>query len=202
MTISKFNEAAKSEIDALCALLYKQAPLSKEDVTKVTELATALYSKDGQPPKADKIKITKGDYYTPLTFAVVRGHVNAITPLIAAGADPNARDKSGFTPLIMAAAFNNANAIDVLIASGANNLNAPDKSGYTPLTIAAVSGHVNAITPLIAAGADPNTKDGNNWTARDIAILRNRRNVLEYLDALENNTPESPKTDAPEPVTQ
>ena len=55
-----------------------------------------------------------------------------IEPLIAKGADVNAKDKDGGTPLHYAAKYGRKETVELLIAKGAD-LNAKDDDGKTPL---------------------------------------------------------------------
>ena len=77
--------------------------------------------------------------------------------LLAAGADPNARNNNGETPLHRA---DSANDVTPLLAAGAN-LNARDNVGETPLHEATAerSRSADVAAALLAAGADPNARD-------------------------------------------
>jgi uncharacterized protein len=56
----------------------------------------------------------------PLHSAVAAQHLEVITLLLNAGADPNSRQHGGFTPLLEAAQLGNAELADLLVAHGAN----------------------------------------------------------------------------------
>ena len=57
----------------------------------------------------------------PLHFAAASGNVDAITALLDAGADPNAREPQwGQTPLMFAAAAGRTEAVSALVAGGAD----------------------------------------------------------------------------------
>ena len=79
-----------------------------------------------------------------------------VNACLAAGADPNARNKNKATPLHRTAAFNgNPAVIETLLAAGAD-LNARGKNKWTALHSAAMSnGNPAVIETLLAAGADP-----------------------------------------------
>ena len=93
-----------------------------------------------------------------------------IEALLAAGADPNARDEDASTPLHEAASFNyNPTVIETLLAAGADP-KALDKHGRTPLHWATVYNDA-VVEALLAAGADPNARDKNglaplHWAAK------------------------------------
>ena len=94
----------------------------------------------------------------PLHHAVKTNDFAAITALLDAGADPNAKDKHGWTPLHVAASYGHTAAITALASAGADPNVKIDKEGFTPLHAAAARGHTAAITALASAGADPNVK--------------------------------------------
>ena len=86
--------------------------------------------------------------------------------LLAAGADPNARNNNGETPLHRA---DSANDVTPLLAAGAN-LNARDNVGETPLHEATAerSRSADVAAALLAAGADPNARDATGATPLDV----------------------------------
>ena len=89
----------------------------------------------------------------------------AIEPIIAAGADVNAKAWVGISPLHVAAIKGrNAEMIEVLIAQGAN-VNATCYFGKTALHVAGKNCHAAAIDALIAGGVDVNAEDMWGWTA-------------------------------------
>jgi ankyrin repeat protein len=80
--------------------------------------------------------------------------------LLARGADPNARDKSGQTALHAAVYYDLKDQVTVrtLINHGAK-VNAQANDGSTPLHLAAFALRAPAVEALLAAGADPNARD-------------------------------------------
>ena len=85
--------------------------------------------------------------------------------LIAAGANPDARDALGRTPLHLAAPARRLHAVVALVEGGAN-VDALDRLGRTPLmTALGASVHTELIEVLLAAGADPDIRDVHGWTA-------------------------------------
>ncbi len=98
------------------------------------------------------------DYYwwTPLIFAVNRGHADIVKLLISAKADVNQGDGlSSATPLMFAADNGYANIIKLLLDAGANP-NFKDSTSLTALMHASALGDTNEMKILIDAGTDLN----------------------------------------------
>ena len=115
--------------------------------------------------KADVNKTNNGNE-TPLMRALykLRGNTgfdrySTIETLIAAGADPNIKDKDGKTPLMVATDLNDARCVAMLLNAGSTP-NASMRGLYsnrltTALTIASEKDNEAIITMLLTAGADP-----------------------------------------------
>ena len=108
---------------------------------------------------------------TPLHLAAQRGHAEAVSILLDAGADVSARgmrvdldeENTGVaeyliyksTAVHLAAVNGNANVIKILLDAGAEVL-AQDADDDTPLQLAVQHSHSKAVQVLLAAGADVN----------------------------------------------
>ena len=90
---------------------------------------------------------------TDLAIAARAGDTARIRALIAAGHDPNTRDRglNHWTPLLHAIHKGRRGAVEALVASGAD-VNAGDPN---PLIMAAGNGQAEILHSLLAAGADP-----------------------------------------------
>ncbi|HJR08297.1 MAG TPA: ankyrin repeat domain-containing protein [Pyrinomonadaceae bacterium] len=99
---------------------------------------------------------------TLLTVAAERGDASQVRKLIAAGADVNERDKSGFTPLIWATRIGDKEVARLLIEGGAD-MNERDcaANGWTPLIHAIHKNNDEMARLLIESGADVNAKAGD-----------------------------------------
>eukprot|EP01063_Lacrimia_lanifica_P041802 TRINITY_DN9824_c0_g1_i1.p1 TRINITY_DN9824_c0_g1~~TRINITY_DN9824_c0_g1_i1.p1 ORF type:complete len:515 (+),score=174.90 TRINITY_DN9824_c0_g1_i1:63-1547(+) len=97
---------------------------------------------------------------TPCGVAAREGHADALTALIAAGADVNKGAEVGgaTAPCHFAAEGGHAAALRVLVAAGAD-VNKAKVDGTTPCIIAALGGHVEVLRVLIEGGADVNIGD-------------------------------------------
>jgi hypothetical protein len=104
---------------------------------------------------------------TPLMLAIGRGDIAQAQALLAAKADPNARDSSGWTALMYASYRGQSpELIQMLLASGADP-NLRSEMGQTAL-MAAVLGTNETVAvarALISSGADVNAQDWNGENA-------------------------------------
>jgi ankyrin repeat protein len=71
-------------------------------------------------PKQRDVRTSLGS--TPLHLAAMNGDLGPMKALIAAGADPNARDNDGATPLHMAAYASRPKHVQMLLEAGADPL--------------------------------------------------------------------------------
>ncbi|HLZ91112.1 MAG TPA: ankyrin repeat domain-containing protein [Candidatus Acidoferrum sp.] len=84
---------------------------------------------------------------TALHAAVARSDLKIAKLLLAAGADPNARQERGFAPLHDAAANGNTALVELLLQHGAQP-NAKADNGQTPADLAADHGHRQVVDLL------------------------------------------------------
>ena len=68
---------------------------------------------------------------TPLMQSAKQGYINAISILIAKGANVEARDTYGRTPLLLATVYGNISAVWILLKEGAKTA-VVDNDGFTP----------------------------------------------------------------------
>jgi uncharacterized protein len=89
-----------------------------------------------------------------LISAVNRGAVTAVRELLAAGADPNTRDRaSGLTVLMAAAGRGDAATVAALLAAGADPHACDSRAGATALHKACQGGSLEVARALVEAGA-------------------------------------------------
>lgn len=120
--------------------------------------------------------------------------------LLAAGADPDARDDEGRTPLFSAVLGGSLGLVGLLLESGAD-INARDHQGFSALHFAAQEDLPEMARLLIAKGADVNAvdEDGSSVLWRAVFSSRARPDMIPILMAagakpdLANKAGESPR---------
>lgn len=110
-------------------------------------IGLALAAHAQTPPSQSDIGAYQG-----LHKAAHDGDVTGIRQLIAAGADPEARDDNGRTPVHVAAFASQDDAIRALAKAGAD-LNALENRAYDIVTIAAVADDVELLDLAVTLGA-------------------------------------------------
>jgi ankyrin repeat protein len=107
---------------------------------------------------------------TALMWAARAGALDAITALLDAGADVNARDRNNrWTPLLHAIHKQQELAVSLLLERGADP-DAAAPGGLTPLIMAADDPHPDMVVALLAYGADPRVEGVGGRTALTQAL--------------------------------
>lgn len=99
---------------------------------------------------------------TPLLAATRdswHGRPDAVTTLLANGADPRARDAEGNTPLHFAARSSDP-GVAALLRDAAAELDALNDDGFSPLGVACMAGNWRLARFLLERGADPDPDGG------------------------------------------
>ena len=115
---------------------------------------------------------------TPLHYASGYGILNKVVKaLLKAGAKVNATDKNGNTPLHITSLYgsDNLDVVDFLIENGA------DVNGNTPLHWAVAFQRIDKVKLLLESGADVNIQNNNGETVLDLAILYDKKDVIDFL---------------------
>lgn len=119
---------------------------------------------------------------SPAAAAATGGDVPAMTRMLNAGLDPNARDDAGYTPLIAAARSGNVGVIRVLISHGADpNLSDAAVNSWTPLLHAIHKAQPGATTALLESGANPNRTDTSGTTPLMMAAGYGYTDIVNIL---------------------
>ena len=108
-------------------------------------------------PRPD-VNQKSSDGTTALHWAIYHNDVGLIDRLLAAGANPNARNDYGSTPLALAAVVANVDVIKKLLKAGAD-VESANADGQTALMIVARTSNVEAARVLLSHGAHVNARE-------------------------------------------
>jgi ankyrin repeat protein len=122
---------------------------------------------------------------TALMFAARAGHADLVSRLLAAGADPNARTRTGETPDWILPNSVPGFSFGVGIIRGGlpadRGMRPAIPGGMTPLLYAARSGAVAVLRRLLAGGADLELSEANAITPLLMAVSNNQVEAAHYL---------------------
>ena len=148
-----------------------ETPLMAAARTGVVDSVAALL-RHGAAGGVDAREEWRGQ--TALMWAAAEGHAAVVAPLVAAGADVDARSGAGFTPLAFAVRAGHTGAVDALVAAGADvNRALPD--GTSPLHLAVINAHYDVGVQLLEHGADPAASEPG-WTPLHQLVWTRRPN--------------------------
>jgi len=121
---------------------------------------------------------------TALHGAIVFRQTATAAVLLAAGADVDATNRSGWTPLQFAAVQDTTHngCLSLLLAAGAD-VSVASAAGFTPLELACQKSNAAAVKLLLAAGADPNTRH-NGMAVRRVVESGGSPAALDTLGCL------------------
>ncbi|XP_061400733.1 pre-mRNA splicing regulator USH1G [Musca vetustissima] len=100
--------------------------------------------------------------------------------------DANSKDDDSMTPVLWAAFEGHLEALRLLCGRGGD----PDKCdqfGNTALHLAAAKGHLRCVDFLVKFGVNIYALDIDKHSAKDLAAINNRDEILRYLDAATAN---------------
>nr|MDH4225467.1 ankyrin repeat domain-containing protein [Deltaproteobacteria bacterium] len=103
-----------------------------------------------------------------------------VQQLLAAGADPKARNQAGNTPLMSAAEGGKPEVMALLLDSG-TPVNARNTLGMTALAWAALKGHEAGVRLLLGRGASPDLHGGMGETPLMLASAAGYEGVVQAL---------------------
>lgn len=118
---------------------------------------------------------------TPLHRAAFFGHEVVIGTLIAAGADPEARNRYGLSALHLAALRGHLRIVTHLLGQGAD-ISAQTQGGKTALHLAAKRGEEGIVWMLLKeTGNDSNARDLKGQTALHLACEKGHVGIVRAL---------------------
>ncbi|XP_017476026.1 PREDICTED: Usher syndrome type-1G protein homolog isoform X2 [Rhagoletis zephyria] len=100
--------------------------------------------------------------------------------------DANAKDDDSMTPVLWAAFEGRLDALRLLCGRGGD----PDKCdqfGNTALHLASAKGHLHCVDFLVKFGVNIYALDIDRHSAKDLAAINNRDDILRYLDSATAN---------------
>lgn len=164
--IHKIRIAHKQPLDIFEAI-------TTGDSARIAELA-----KDGAV-----LSSYSADGWTPLHLAAAFGDRTIVESLLRAGADVAARSRNPLDnmPLHAALALNPKTEVAAALLDAGAPINAQQHGGHTPLHEAAGAGKIDFIELLVARGADPNVRDDDGRTPRQLAIAKNKTEAADLL---------------------
>ncbi|GBQ15496.1 ankyrin repeat domain-containing protein [Swaminathania salitolerans] len=115
--------------------------------------------------------------YTALIVAAYNGVFPATRLLLERGANPDLQDAKGATAL-SGVAFKGHLAVAELLVDRGAALDIPSHLGRTPLMFAVMFGRVELVRFLLERGADPNQRDAEGLSVRDIAETHGQSHLL------------------------
>ena len=128
-------------------------------------------------------KRTSGGY-TPFHMAIFNGKTEVADLLLSKGAKMEVGGTLNQSPLHMAAMMGKVESIRFLVGKGVPlEIRADD--GWRPIHIAARMGHIDAVKILIEKGAQKDSKVLGGKTAKDLAKMYKRKEVVRYLVSLD-----------------
>ena len=114
-----------------------------------------------------------------------RGNLAVVRVLLAASANVNAGNHSGWTALMRASDGCQHGIVQVLLAASADVNARTNVLGWTALMRASYRGHLEIVLALLAANADVNAHDNDRMTALMFAVDDGHANVARHLLAVD-----------------
>lgn len=165
--------------ELLAARKETMAPLDVFEAASFGRTARLDAILDEEPALVDAYS---ADGFFPLGLAAFFGHEEAVTLLLARGANPNlaARNAMKVAALHAASAAGSFGIARALIEAGAD-VNAVQQAGFTPLHAAAMTGQLQLAKLLLDRGADASAKTDDGRTALVIARDAKQQALVDLL---------------------
>ena len=182
--------AYRGDAASAAGLIRAKANVNARNNYGVTPLALAaqqgstavidLLLKAGVNPNDPINFVNSGE--TPVMLASRSSKVDAVTTLVRAGGDVNAKETwSGQTALMWAAAQGDSLMVSALLEMGAD-LHARSNAGTTPFLFGVRKGDMRTVQAMLAAGADVNEKrSGDFATPLLVAIINGNEDLVDLL---------------------
>ena len=120
-----------------------------------------------------------------LIFSAQQGHVEIMKMLVDHGADVNANYFENYPPALYQTIMQNkAEAFNYLIRVDTIDLNLSSMGNSLPILLAAFNNRLEMVKALVEKGVDPNSANGQGWTAQSLAAQKGHQQIVEYLNSL------------------
>lgn len=139
-------------------------------------IATLLLEKGVDLGRASEL-----DRRTPLALAAAAGNVPLASLLIAAGANIEAADRSGWRPLHLAVMEQITEIVGLLLNRGASSECTAGEYHSTPLILAAERGDVATVKVLLETDTNIEAQDSDGKRPLILAIMNHHKAVVELL---------------------
>ncbi len=116
------------------------------------------------------------------TEAVYNGQYYVLRGLLKEGADPDAKDTRGYSLLFLAARLGHTQIIQLLLTQGGQVDNFQDDRGQSAFHYVAQRGSRNLITEFLKRGADPELKNNQGQSPKDLALSRQDPTITALFD--------------------
>jgi ankyrin repeat protein len=156
---------------------------SRRYITWSVFLLVLLFAGCGNPQRTARQEMEhKGLSFSGDAFIdrVRRGDLEAVNLFLAAGMNPDVRDRNGATVLMNALIVNDIGIVETLLNKGAD-VNAQRENGSTALHFAAVLGNNQSARLLLKKGADVNARNREGETTLMHAKEKNHPDVAQVL---------------------
>lgn len=128
---------------------------------------------------------------TPIMTAVDNGDIQFVKYLIDAGADLNKVNDEGITALMIACMYGYNKIAELLITSGADINFQMRESGISIIDVAILKENIEMVRLLLEAGINPNIKNKQGLTPKDIAIASKLIDIVKLIEKYEKTAPPS-----------
>jgi disulfide oxidoreductase YuzD len=155
-------------------------PASADDILAASRRGDVFAVRHYLRKSPDSVGARDGLDYTPLHWAGVRGHWEAVEVLVEHDADVNAVGGDGGTPLHLACHHDRPDMVRVLLDAGAD-LGVQNRWGRTPLHVAARRNCDLVAGLLLSRGADLHAVTKEGWTPLHVAEMAGHLRVRDVL---------------------